>query len=119
MPRLFLIDDNADMRDLHATFLRHRGYDVTLAGSAREALQMLQGGLRPDAILLDFHMPGMNGREFRAAQRAQGLGADVPVVLYSADPMVTGEGVDATAFFVFPIDLNVLGVTIEGLLARS
>lgn len=118
MARLLLIDDNADMRDLHETFLVRRGYDVTAAGSAREALRLLQSGLRPNLILLDFHMEGMNGRDFREAQRSQGLAMDVPVVLYSADPAVRGEGLDVAALFTFPIDLAGLGVKIEELLAR-
>ena len=117
--QILLVDDNEDMRDLQATFLRLRGWDVVVARGASEALRVLADGLRPSLILLDFHLPGMNGRDFREAQRAQGLAIDVPVVLYSADPAVTDDGIDADAVLIFPVELNDLAVTIDELLARS
>lgn len=107
------------MRDLQATFLRRRGHEVVLAEDARVALRLLAGGLRPSVILLDFHLPEMDARALRAAQREQGLALDVPVILYSADPSVSGDGIDAVAVLVYPIDLGDLGLLVDAVCARA
>lgn len=114
---VLLIDDNEDMRDLNATFLRHRGFDLVVAANGGEALRILEDGLRPDLVLLDFHMPGMDARGFREAQRARQLADDVPVILYSADTRVTGDGIGAAAVLSYPIDLDALARTIDAALA--
>ncbi|MBY0278256.1 response regulator [Candidatus Binatia bacterium] len=116
---VLVVDDDDDMRALQATFLRRCGHDVVLAADAREALRLLAGGLRPGVILLDFHLPDMDARALRAAQRERALALDVPVILYSADPDVSGDGIDAVAVLVYPIDLNDLGVLVDAVCARS
>lgn len=116
---ILLVDDNDDMRQLQRTFLALRGHEVVLAEDAPAALRLLEDGLRPSLILLDFHLPGMNGRAFRDAQRARDLAADVPLVLYSGDLAVDGIGMDATAVLLYPIDLKELAAVVDGLVAQS
>jgi CheY-like chemotaxis protein len=81
--RVLVVDDDADIRELLVEFLGSEGYDVTSAGDGVEALERARAH-RPDVILLDLMMPGMNGWEFREIQRRDAQLADVPVVVISA-----------------------------------
>ena len=115
---ILVIDDNEDVRDLYLTFFAHRGYRVVAARDGREALQLLGDGVRPSVILLDYHMPGMNGRAFRLAQIAAGLALDAPLILYSADVAVDPSGLGAASVVDLPVDLNELEALVRGLLTR-
>ena len=64
------VDDDADMRHVTALCLsRDAGVAVVSAESGREALDMLEAGLRPDVIVLDVSMPGMDGPATLSALR--------------------------------------------------
>lgn len=91
-PLLLVVEDDPDVREAISDVLREAGYGIRAAGNGDEAMQALQGGLKPVAILLDLMMPGMNGYEFRAQQRADPAIADIPVIVLSAM-----RGADAAA----------------------
>ena len=61
--KLLVVDDDADALEMLRTMLESHGANVTLAGSAIEALRLLEGEL-PDVIISDIGMPEMNGMEF-------------------------------------------------------
>jgi CheY-like chemotaxis protein len=81
--RVLVVDDDADIRELLVEFLGSEGYDVAAAGDGVEALERARAH-RPDVILLDLMMPGMNGWEFRDVQLRDADLADVPVIVISA-----------------------------------
>ena len=83
MPAVLVVDDDLAIQRLLEMTLAGEGYEVRLAANGREALDALDGWL-PDVILLDLMMPVMDGRAFRAAQRALAIGLDVPVIVLSA-----------------------------------
>jgi PAS domain S-box-containing protein len=58
-----LVDDEELVRTSTADMLGELGYTVVEAGSAEEALQRVQAGLRPDVLVTDHLMPGMSGTE--------------------------------------------------------
>ncbi|HLJ95044.1 MAG TPA: response regulator [Gemmataceae bacterium] len=60
--RVLIVDDDADTADTMAILLGHWGFEATAVRTGAEALQMMKA-LRPDVILLDIGMPGMNGFE--------------------------------------------------------
>lgn len=64
---ILLVDDNADMRDYVARLLRPH-YEVTVLSDGTQALQAVQG-LRPDLLLSDVMMPGLDGFELLQAVR--------------------------------------------------
>jgi two-component system, OmpR family, response regulator len=59
--RALLVEDNANERELMATFLRMKGLEVDTAGDGIDALDYLHAGGRPDVILLDMGMPRCDG----------------------------------------------------------
>lgn len=63
-PRVLLIEDQANERELLATCLRLGGVDVATAGNGREAFDWLHEHDLPDLILLDMHMPEVDGPAF-------------------------------------------------------
>jgi CheY-like chemotaxis protein len=82
--RLLIIeDDEATWRSL-AEALQGDGFDVVTAADGREGLQLLRGGPRPSAILLDVMMPVMDGWDFRHVQSNDPSLRDIPVLLISA-----------------------------------
>ncbi len=92
MTQLLLVEDDEDIRETFADVLRDNAYDVVEAPNGRVALNLLQAGLRPRLILLDYAMPVMDGAEFRARQLADPALTEVPVVL-----MTAATGVQAIA----------------------
>ena len=59
--RLLLVDDSQFFRSMLAPLLAARGYEVTPAGSAEEALALKDSGVVFDLIISDLDMPGMDG----------------------------------------------------------
>ncbi len=81
-----LVDDDDDTRDLVAMSLEHHGYSTVSAPNGREALDQL-GSVRPDLILLDLQMPGMNGLEFREQQRRVPSLIEIPTAVMSGSKL--------------------------------
>ena len=61
---VLLIDDDQDASEIIALLLKRAGYTVALAANGCEGLAMLER-VRPQLILLDVHMPVMDGPRFR------------------------------------------------------
>lgn len=66
--RVLVVDDNVDAAEVLATLLRHLGHEVHVVHDGAQALTVADG-FRPEVILLDIGMPGMNG--FEVARRLQ------------------------------------------------
>jgi signal transduction histidine kinase len=81
--RVLVVDDNADNRALAKATLEDEGYTVVLATTGDEGLAAFTSD-RPDCVLLDIRMPGMDG--IAACRRLRELpgGADVPILFVTA-----------------------------------
>jgi CheY-like chemotaxis protein len=77
---VLLVDDDSDLRSVLAGALATLGYKVEEAVDGSSALRVLET-LRPDVIVVDFAMPGLNGAE--VARKARERWPDLPVVLAS------------------------------------
>ena len=78
--RILLVDDEVSIQRAMVPLLRSRGYEVTVAGTAREALASVEGE-RPDLIVLDLGLPDMDGMEVCRRVRARW---GTPIVVLSA-----------------------------------
>src|ERR1039458_2805429 len=83
-PRVLLVEDDADIRDLLAGFLEDEGFTVATAPNGKEALAWLGTHPAPRVILLDLWMPVMTGEEFREVQMRDPVLAAIPVVIITA-----------------------------------
>lgn len=81
--RVLVVEDDDDQRALIRMLLEDEGYHVRVAATGHQGLTTLSNW-QPTLILLDLHLPDMDGRRFRLEQRRLGLGLDVPLVLASA-----------------------------------
>ena len=83
MPRILLAEDLADQRNLYHDVLTDAGYEVFDAESGPQALELFKKH-KPDIVVLDIQMPGMDGIEMLGRMLAKDK--RVPVILYSAYP---------------------------------
>jgi CheY-like chemotaxis protein len=85
---VLVVEDNIELQELMRRLLALRGYNAVTADDGLDALAYLRGGGRASAIVLDIHMPNMDGWEFRHALQADVRFARIPIVIFSADPPV-------------------------------
>ena len=83
---ILIVDDNDTNLKLASEVLDFEGHHVVKAADAAEALRVLSG-LRPDLILMDIAMPGMDGLELTRRLKAMPDFADTPIVALSAFAM--------------------------------
>ena len=83
-PTVLVGEDDPDIQDAVAELLAGAGYEVIRAGDGREMAALLDGGLRPNVILLDLMMPGVNGHDFLAWRAVRPDLRRIPVVVFSA-----------------------------------
>ncbi|HEV3051387.1 MAG TPA: response regulator [Longimicrobium sp.] len=82
--KILLVDDEDDIREVAQMSLEMTaGWEVLAAGSGPEALR-LAAAERPDAILLDVMMPGMDGPATARELKARAETAGIPIVLLTA-----------------------------------
>jgi CheY-like chemotaxis protein len=88
--RIMVVEDDESLRVLYQDVLEDEGYDVLTAGDGQEALDML-GHNKPDLLLLDIGLPGMDGREVLARLIKRHEGVKVIVLTshleYAGDPL--------------------------------
>ena len=110
--RLLLVDDDAGLRELLRTTFEDVDVSVDEAESAAEAEERI-GSARPDVIVLDVGMPGMDGLAFCRALKSDPPTADIPIVLLTGlddvEEVAGAAGADALLLKPFrPLEL--LGV---------
>ena len=83
--RILVVDNEEADRELLVALLEPLGFELRTAASGHDALDLLAAGLRPDAILMDLAMPGIDGWEtIRRLRRMESMGAKVAVVSANA-----------------------------------
>ena len=83
VPRVLVVDDDDAVRSLVEDVLLLEGYDVETAADGLAALAAVEAQ-RPDAVVLDVMMPGLDGHEVLRRLRAAEGGLDLPVVMLTA-----------------------------------
>jgi DNA-binding response OmpR family regulator len=81
---ILIIDDKIAIAKIIAVYLS-KEYEITYFNTPVKAIQWLFEGNRPDIIILDIKMPEMNGDEFLAYLKRNGLYKDIPVVVLSGE----------------------------------
>lgn len=88
-PKILVVEDLPEHRDIFRTVLEGRGYQVAEAEDGEAAMRMVERD-RPDLILMDIRLPWMDGWEVTRRLKAAPRTATIPVVAISAD--VGGDG---------------------------
>ena len=109
--KILLVEDNPVNRRLAEFLLRSQGYQVREATTAQEAFEILKTD-RPDLILMDIQLPGMDGLEATRTLKDQPVTAEIPVIAVTSYAM-KGDREKALAagcagYVTKPIDKNTL-----------
>jgi len=119
--KVFVVDDDAAVRESLGRALRLEGYEVALAADGAEALERLEGDGSPDLVVLDVLMPNVDGLE--VCRRIRRGGSRLPVLMLTARDEVADRvaGLDAGAddYVVKPFALAELLARVRALLRRS
>ncbi len=78
---VFLVDDDKFLLDMYKRKFENDGASVEVAVGAEEALTKLRGGTKPDVLVFDIIMPGMDGLELLKTVRKEKLVPDSVVVM--------------------------------------
>ena len=105
MGRVLVVDDEPDVLLLCRLNLQQRGHELLEAPDGTTALQVARAQ-RPDAIVLDLMLPGMDGYEVLETLRGDPLTASIPVLVLTAKSLRAdrerSHGLGASAFLTKP-----------------
>lgn len=118
--RVLIADDKATGRELVRTVLENKGYEVIEACDGIEALESAYR-THPDLIILDLHMPGLDGFGVIQELRLNASFATIPIIALTASAM-QGDRQRAisagfTGYITKPVSLKELRAQVERLLA--
>ncbi|HEX2988565.1 MAG TPA: response regulator transcription factor [Chloroflexota bacterium] len=117
--RILVVDDDPGVTSVLKRGLGYEGYEVVVAGSGREALDLARGN-PPDLVILDIMMPGMDGLE--VTRRLRAVDGKLPILLLTAKDapadQVTGFETGADDYVVKPFVFEVLLARVRALLRR-
>ena len=111
---VLVVDDHPEIRDLMVKILERRGYRVSTASDGHDALTQFALA-RPDLVITDLSMPGLNG--YQLCRLIRGI-SSVPVLIMSAQKGVEEKAYEtgADAFVSKPFDMEALWAEIDELL---
>ena len=103
---VLVVDDHPEIRDLMVKILERRGYRVSTASDGHDALTQFALA-RPDLVITDLSMPGLNG--YQLCRLIRGI-SSVPVLIMSAQKGVEEKAYEmgADAFVSKPFDMEAL-----------
>jgi len=106
---IVIVEDNEQNQKLARDVLQLKGYRVLVADDAEAGIPLVQKE-KPDLVLMDIHLPGMNGIDALAKLRADPVTKAIPVFAFTASVMpqdrreITSAGFDG--FLSKPINLK-------------
>jgi two-component system phosphate regulon response regulator PhoB len=119
---ILVIEDEEDIQQLVSYNLMKRGYSILNAETGEEALEKL-GATRPDLILLDLMLPGINGLEVCKAIRRIDASKDIPIIMLTAkgeeEDIVIGLELGADDYITKPFSPKVLVARVNSILRRK
>lgn len=118
MNRILIIDDDQSLARTLELYFRSKDYVVSVAFHARKGLDLWRSE-EPDLVLLDVHLPGMDGSDALARAKEEGLSGDVIMITAFQDMDATLAAIKrgAADYLYKPLDLDALDAILEKLLA--
>jgi DNA-binding response OmpR family regulator len=105
--KVLIVDDEPNVREFLSEALEGAGYDTLTAQDARDGLEKALFA-RPDLILLDIMMPGMDGWQMLSCLRREARAKHIPVVMLTArsetESVVRSQELNVLDYFIKPVD---------------
>jgi CheY-like chemotaxis protein len=122
MATIMVVEDNEPSRDALARRLERRGHRTLLAGDGREAVSLARSD-RPDLILMDLGLPGIDGWEATRQLKDDESTRHIPIIVLSAHAMTSDRERALAAggddFDTKPIRFQQLLGKVDSLLAKA
>ena len=119
IPKVLVVDDELNIRELVQVALRFHGLAVTTAASGADALRQAAAD-RPDLMVLDVMLPDLDG--FEVCRRLRASGNDVPVIFLTArdtpSDTVTGLALGGDDYVTKPFSVEALVARVRAVLRR-
>ena len=118
--RLLVVDDEPNIRELLSASLRYAGFEVATASDGQQALALAES-FRPDLLVLDVMMPGLDG--FGVVRRLRQAGRHTPVLFLTArdapEDKVSGLTLGGDDYVTKPFSLDEVLARIRAVLRRT
>ncbi len=123
MYKVLVVDDSRAIREIEKRYLEELGFEVFEAQNGEEALKVLEENPDIKLILLDWHMPIMNGYECLLRIRSNPKWVDLKVMMVTTENqqknVVEAIRAGANEYLMKPFDKEMLEVKIRYLLERG
>jgi len=115
--RILIIEDDVDIRELYEVAFRPLNVEIYNAGNANDALAKLEAAPLPDAIILDFSVPGMPTEDFHVRLKKSLEGSSTKLLMISGIDGLAERAAElgAWGFLRKPFDLDELLATVRKL----
>ncbi|HPD57273.1 MAG TPA: response regulator [Smithellaceae bacterium] len=121
MPKILIVDDEKDIVDLIAYNLESEGFSVAKAYDGESAIRMIKAK-KPDLVILDLMLPGINGIDVCKNLRANPATSDLPIIMLTAKAdevdKVVGLEIGADDYITKPFSVKELMARIRSILRR-
>jgi CheY-like chemotaxis protein len=122
VPLVLIVEDDPDIRRLYAVMLKHAGYRVAETDAAVDGLERVKT-LKPDVVLMDLALPGVDGYEATRRLKADPATAHVPIIVVTAHGyrahLREASLAGANGFLAKPVKTSELLRSVKEVLARS
>ena len=120
--KVLIVDDEEELLTALGIRLELMNFSVVKASTARETFEKIKSE-RPDLIILDIHLPGLNGIEICDVLQKDPATANIPVIFLTADSdeltEMSAKSAGAFSFLLKPLDPAVFQTKVHEALSRS
>ena len=120
MAKILVVDDNADERLIYSAVLHYHGHEVSEAEDGKSGIDLAKRTL-PNVILMDVHLPILNGLMATEILKASPETADIPIVCLTGYDINPAHAISSgcSHFLRKPVSPSDLTRTVNSLLASS
>ncbi len=122
MPRLLLVEDDIDLAEVIASYFSLRSYEVDTAAWASEAIE-LTAQRSYQLIILDIHLPDLDGFALCRKLREQGRTKETPILFLTErsarSDRIQGLELGVVDYITKPFDLQLMGLRVRNILQRA